>query len=228
MSKGRSSSVRKRKSAARQEARFAFDPYFASLIFAGVGLGTLGVKTSPRLVVLWVTLLALWVVYRERQTVQLQYRLSDIGRGTGIGLAISGPLLLLTFRAMMAAVPILYVSADGVSDTEIGGTTIFVSLVLLAPLAEELFFRDILQKEKGFWIAAALCAVAGVILFLPTAGQFFAVLIAVGGAHAVLGLIYGYLYQRFGLAASMACHVTVNLVLIFVPAVLSHLDLLAQ
>jgi membrane protease YdiL (CAAX protease family) len=212
----------------RSNGRFAFDPYFAFLIFAAVGVGTLKLGTSPRLMILWTTLFALWLAFREGQPLKIQYRLSDIGRGALIGLAIGLPLVLLAFRALTTAIPILYVSADPSLLVGASGSMIFASLVWVAPLAEELFFRDVLHREQGIWTSIGLYAAAGVILFLPTAGGFPAVLVAVSGATAVLGILYAFLYERYGLTTSLASHVTVNLLLLFIPALISHLDLFTQ
>jgi membrane protease YdiL (CAAX protease family) len=208
--------------------RFAFDPYFAFLIFAAVGVGTLKLGTSPRLIILWTTLIALWLAFREGEPLQIQYRLNDIGRGAGIGLFIGVPLMLLAFGALTTAIPILYVSADPSLPVGASGSMIFASLVWVAPLAEELFFRDILHRERGFWTSIGLYAAAGVIMFLPTAGGFPAVLGAVSGATAILGILYAILYERYGLTTSLASHVTINLLLLFIPTIISHLDLFTQ
>ena len=228
MTKRRAGSVRSKTRNTSKTAPFALDPYFACLIFAGVGLATLGLRTSPRLIILWATLLGLWLAFRERQEIRLHYRFPDIGRGLGVGLAVGVPLLLLAFRPLATAIPILYVDIDNSSGTGPVGSMLFVSLVLLAPLSEELFFRDMLQRERGYWIATALYAAASVIFFLPTAGEFLAVLVAVSGASAMLGALYGYMHERIGFAAAMACHLAVNLMLIFMPSILSHLELLTS
>jgi membrane protease YdiL (CAAX protease family) len=159
---------------------------------------------------------------------QVRYELTEIGRGIATGLAMSIPLTLIAFRPLVTAIPILYISSDPSAVVGASATTIFASLVLVAPLAEELFFRDVLQRERGFWIAVALYAVAGVIMFLPTAGSFAAVLAAVSGASAVLGILYAFLYERYGLTVALACHTTINLVLLFVPALIGHFELLAR
>ena len=122
----------------------------------------------------------------------------------------------------------MYISPEPASVIGASATTIYASLVLVAPLAEELFFRDVLQRERGFWIAVALYAVAGTILFLPTAGDYPVVLAAVSGASAVLGILYAFLYERYGLTVALACHTTLNLVLLFIPAIIGHLELLAR
>jgi len=224
----RRSTGRGRTGVKKTGARLTFDPFFACMIFVGVGIGTLALAASPRLVILWTTLLVLWVVYREDKSLKVRYQFAEIGRGALIGLAISAPLVVLAFRPLVMAIPILFVSVSLTSMVGVSGATIFCSLVLLAPLAEELFFRDILQREQGLWVGAGLYAAAGVLLFLPTAGQYLAVLIAVVGAWSVLGVMYSFFYERLGFVATLACHVTINLVLLFVPAMLGRLDLFAR
>jgi membrane protease YdiL (CAAX protease family) len=231
VTKRRSGSTRKASTSAGKAAgrpRFALDPYFACLIFAAAGLGTIKLGTSPRLLLLWTTLLLLWLAFREGQTLKLRYTFADVGRGAGIGLAFSLPLMLLAFRSLATAIPILYVSAEQPSLAGPAGTTIFASLVLIAPLAEELFFRDVLQRANGLWIAIGLYAAAGVIFYLPTAGKYPAVLVAVSGATAVLGAIYAFLHDRYGLTVSFACHTVVNLVLLCFPALVGHLEWFAR
>jgi membrane protease YdiL (CAAX protease family) len=171
-------------------------------------------------------LLVLWVTYREGQTIPLHYRFADIARGAGIGLVIGVPAMLIALRGLAVAVPILFTGKMPAADATIAGTTVFTLLVLLAPFAEELFFRDILQRERGLRITIVLYAVAAVIFFLPTAGGFPVVLGAVSGATAVLGIVYAFLYERLGLTVALACHTTVNFILLFVPTVLSQLEIL--
>jgi len=65
------------------------------------------------------------------------------------------------------------------------------------------------------------------ILFLPTAGSYLVVLLAVSGAMGVLGILYAFLHARYGLATALSCHVVVNLLLLFLPATLSKLELAA-
>jgi membrane protease YdiL (CAAX protease family) len=206
--------------------RFKLDPYFACLIYGAAGLGTIKLGTSPRLLLLWTTLLVLWIVFREGQTIKLRYTFADVGRGAAIGLALSLPLVLLAFRSLATAIPILFVSSEQPTLAGPAGTTIFASLVLVAPLAEELFFRDILQRAAGLWITIGIYAAAGVILYLPTAGSYPAVLAAVSGATAILGALYAFLHERYGSIAAFACHATVNLVLLSLPALVGHLELL--
>jgi membrane protease YdiL (CAAX protease family) len=228
VTKRRASGTRSKTRSAPVEARFGLDPLFACLVFAGMGLGTLALGASPRLAILWTTLLVLWVAYREGKPLQLQYQFAEIGRGALIGLAVGVPLAVLAFRALATAIPILFVSVSQTSLAGVSSTMVFVSLVLLAPVAEDLFFRDILQRHTGIALATGLYAAAGLIFFLPTAGQFPVVLVAVAGVWSVLGAMYSFFYERLGFAATLACHITINFVLLFIPAVLSRLDLFAR
>ena len=204
------------------------DPLFACLVFAAVALGTLTIATSVRLVVLWTTLLILWLIYQEGKVRALSYQFAEIGRGALIGTALGLPLMALALRPLITAIPILFVSRAQPSLVGVSSATVFVSLVLLAPFAEELFFRDLLQRDQGLWIGVGLYAAAGLLLFLPTAGDYIVVLIAVVGVWSLLGVIYGYLYERFGLATTLAAHLAVNLFLLFVPALLHSLGLFRQ
>ena len=219
---------RRRTGKSKTRARsFALDPFFSCLIFAGVGLGTLGMRASPRLAVLWASLLVLWILYREGKSLKLKYEYGEIGRGLLAGVAVGVPLLLLALRPLATAIPILFVGAQQTTLEQGIGTIVFLAVVLLAPLAEELFFRDILQRELGLWIAIALYAAAGLVLFLPTAGQYPVVLLSVVGFWSVLGAMYAFLNERFGFAATLTAHTVVNLFLLYIPAILSYLGLLA-
>jgi membrane protease YdiL (CAAX protease family) len=223
--------TKRRRTSTKSKTRsrsFALDPLFSCLIFVGVGLGTLGMKASPRLAVLWVSLLVLWILYREGKSFKLKYEFAEIGRGLLAGLVVGAPLLLLSLRALATAIPILFVGAQQPALENDIGTIVFLTVVLLAPLAEELFFRDILQRELGLWVTIALYAAAGLVLFLPTAGQYPVVLLSVVGVWSVLGAMYGFSYERFGFTTTLTAHAVVNLFLLYVPAVLSYLGLLAE
>jgi membrane protease YdiL (CAAX protease family) len=224
----RTSTSRRSSGAQRAGTRAIIDPLFACLVFAAVALGTLTIATSARLVILWTALLLLWFVYQEGKARTLEYQFANVGRGVLIGTAIALPLMVLALRPLIAAIPILFVSRAEPSLVGVSSAALFVSLALLAPFAEELFFRDVLQREQGLWAGVGLYAAAGLLLFLPTAGDYPVVLLAVVGVWSVLGVIYGYLFERFGLATTLACHLAVNLFLLFAPAFLHNLGLFTR
>jgi membrane protease YdiL (CAAX protease family) len=191
----RQGGTRGRTGSGQKATWLTFDPFFAFLVFVGVGLATLAMRSSPRLVTLWTTLLILWLIYRENKSLKIKYQFREIGRGALIGLAISAPLVVLTVSTLVMAIPRLFVSVPQASPGGVPSAVVFVSLVLLAPLAEELFFRDLLQRERGLWLGAGF---------------------------------YAFFYERLGFVTTLACHVTINLVLLFVPAILGHLGLFTR
>ena len=77
-----------------RSSRRDLDPYFAYLIFVGVGLGSLQVNPEIRLTLLWSTLLALSLIYAGRKPVAVRYSLANLGRGAIVGFIISLPFLL--------------------------------------------------------------------------------------------------------------------------------------
>jgi len=164
------------------------------------------------LLILWLVLLGICLIYAEEKAIDMQYGLVNLGRGAVVGLVISLPLLLLANDALKTTSARLFPLASQAA--------LFQNLVLLAAPIEGLYFRGFLQRERGLGIAALLYGLGQGILFLPGLSGFPAVLIAVVVAMALLGFIYGYVCQRYGLSASMSCHATVNLVLLFLPLAL--------
>jgi len=173
------------------------------------------VGQDGRLVLLWVILLAASLVYADYQPVEFEYALTKAGQGAAVGLIMSVPLLVLAMEPLQATAARLYPLGNG--------TATFQGLVLIAAPIEETFFRGILQKKHGFWIAAGLYGLSGLVFFLPNLASFPAVLLAMVIGMAILGIVYGYIALRYGLTASLACHAAVNLVLFVLPlALASH------
>ena len=191
-----------------------FDPYWTFLVYAVVGLGTWRIGVEARLLILWLVLLGVCLIYAEEKVVAMQYGLVNLGQGAVAGLVISLPLLLLAHDALKATSARLFpVTSEAI---------LFQSLVLLAAPIEGLYFRGYLQRERGLVVAALLYGLGQGILFLPGLSGFPAVLAAVVVATALLGFIYGYVCQLYGLSASISCHATVNLVLLFLPLALDQ------
>jgi membrane protease YdiL (CAAX protease family) len=209
------STRRKSKSRSSRSSRRDFDPYFAYLIFVGVGLGSLQVNPEIRLTLLWSTLLALSLIYAGRKPVAVRYSLANLGRGAIVGFIISLPFLL-------AARGVLNVSSTRLFPMP-SQAALFQALTFVSAPVEELYFRGILQRERGLVSAAVLYGLAGTVFFLPVFRGFAFILLAVVLSMGLLGFVYGYVCNQYGLGASIACHAMVNFVLLFLPPVLERL-----
>lgn len=189
------------------------NPYLTFLVFTVVGLGTLRIGMEARLLVLWLVLLGFCLLYAEGNSLLMEYGLLNLGRGAAVGLVISLPLLLLAREALKTTSGRLFPLPSQAA--------LFQSLVLLAVPIEGLYFRGFLQRERGLVSAALLYGLGEGILLLPGVAGFPVVFAIVVAATALLGFVYGYVCQRYGLSASMSCHATVNLILLFLPSVLT-------
>jgi membrane protease YdiL (CAAX protease family) len=100
---------------------------------------------------------------------------------------------------------------------------LFQALTFVSAPIEELYFRGVLQRERGLLSAAVLYGLAGAVFFLPIFRGFALILLAVMLGMGLLGFVYGYVCNQYGLGASIACHALVNFVLLFLPPVLERL-----
>jgi membrane protease YdiL (CAAX protease family) len=206
---------RKTKSRSSKSSRRDLDPYFAYLILVGVGLGSLQVNPEARLTLLWSTLLALSLIHTGRKPVTARYSLANLGRGAIVGLIISLPFLLAA-RSVLTEMSVRLFPMPSQA-------ALFQALTLVSAPVEELYFRGILQRERGLLSAAVLYGLAGVVFFLPVFRGFVLILLAVVLSMGLLGFVYGYVCNQYGLEASIACHAAVNFALLFLPPVLERL-----
>ena len=206
---------RRSRSRSSRSSRQHLDPYFAYLIFVGVGLGSLQVNPEVRLTLLWSTLLALSLIYAGRKPVAARYSLANLGRGAIVGLIVSLPFLLVARGVLNASSARLFPMPSQAA--------LFQALTFVSAPVEELYFRGILQRERGLLSAAVLYGLAGTVFFLPVFRGFALILLAVMLSMGLLGFVYGYVCNQYGLGASIACHAVVNFVLLFLPPVLEQL-----
>jgi membrane protease YdiL (CAAX protease family) len=204
-----------KKSRRSKSSRRDFDPYFAYLIFVGVGLGSLQVNAEIRLTLLWSTLLALSLIYAGRKPVATQYSLANLGRGAIVGLIISVPFLLAA-RGVLNDISIRLFPMPSQA-------ALFQALIFVSASVEELYFRGVLQRERGLLNGAVLYGLAGAVFFLPVFRGLALILLAVVLSMGLLGFVYGYVCNQYGLGASIACHAVVNFFLLFLPPVLEQL-----
>jgi membrane protease YdiL (CAAX protease family) len=189
-----------------------FEPYFSYLIFVGVGVGTSRMGMEARLTILWSVLLGLSLLHAGRRPIESGYSLPNLCRGAALGLISSLPLLFLASDLLSVTSLRLFPLCNVLS--------LFRCLVFLAAPVEELYFRAILQRERGVIVASLLYGLSGAVFFLPLLRDFFFILVAVMAAMGLLGFIYGYVYVRYGLFAAIACHAVVNFLLLYLPVML--------
>lgn len=189
------------------------EPYLLFLIFAGIALGTVLLRQAPRFALLWVTLVVLSLLYRGKHEVDIGFSLPNVGRGALLGLVISVPLLAFLAEPLRAFSEGLYGTRDVVY--------LFYQVCFISAPLEEYFFRGIVQSQRGSSASIGLYALTALLYFLPYAPPLatFIAFVALG----VLGIVYSYVREHYGLAASLACHVVVGFVLQVLPSLIASL-----
>ena len=195
---------------------WTLNPYLGFLLLAGIGVATLRVKHNVRLVLLWMGLLTLVLLYAERGRLRANYSLLNLARGALVGIVAALPFYLLGRDFFYATASRLY----GVDNILV----LVERAVFLVPILEESFFRGIVQTERGLLDGALLFGLAQALYFVPLVSEFPAVIVVMVLGMILLGLLYGYLYERYGLTASTACHVAVNAVLLVLPPLVQTMD----
>jgi hypothetical protein len=187
------------------------DAYLAFVIFAAVGVATWTVDQLLRLTLVWLVLFVSTLIYASGQRLQFSYSYSDLARGAVAGSLISLPVFL-------AARSLLLGTSQRLFPTE-STLTLLWAVVLFMPAVEAVYFRGFLQREKGLWAAVLLYAGAGVVYFLPATWQdHLPVLAVLVCGMGLLGFVYGYVRQMYGIAASLCCQAVVHAVLFVVPS----------
>jgi len=192
------------------------EPYFLFLLFVALSLGTLAIKQSVRLAFLWTTLVALSVVYCGSNRVQLAFTLPGVGRGLLLGLVIAVPVLAFLSGPLRTFNETLY----GTNDM----ANLYLQVCFAAAPAEEIFFRGIVQQRKGLWPAVGLYGIAVVLMFVPHTPLLAALIVL--AAMGTLGLAFGYIAAKHGLAAAIACRWVVALLVQVFPSLFVVLRML--
>ena len=116
----------------------------------------------------------------------------------------------------------MFPSRRGGGETQTIGA-VLAYLVFVMPLAENLFFRGLLQRRMEFWIVGILGGIWSVVLFFPVIwgqveiGSYWAVAIFLAIALFAMNMMYSYVRERNGLAAAWITQIVANLILFFLP-----------
>jgi hypothetical protein len=187
------------------------DAYLAFAIFAAAGIATWTLDQLLRLTLLWLALIASTLIYASGQRLQFSYAYSDLARGAVAGLLMSGPVFLVARTLLLGVSQRLFPTESVLA--------LFWVAVLFLPAAEVVYFRGFLQREKGLLPSVLLYAGAGLVYFLPATWEgYLPVLAVLVGGMGLLGFVYGYVRQMYGIAASLCCQAVVHAVLFVVPS----------
>jgi len=193
-----------------------YEPYLLFLIFVGIGLGTVLIEQKVRLAALWTTMVLLSVLYRSKLKVDIDFSPASVSRGALLGLVIAMPILAFLISQLRVFTERLYATNDVVM--------LFYQVCFVSAPAEEYFFRGIIQGRYGSSVSTTLYAGTALLYFLPHAPLPVSFIVFI--AMATLGLVYGFVRERHGLAAAIACHVIVGLILQVIPSLIEALRLL--
>jgi membrane protease YdiL (CAAX protease family) len=180
-----------------------------------LSLGTSPLAVEMRYTILWTLLivlgLSLSILDSRRPLGPL--RSLNLAWGLSVGFIVGLPLLILTARglAQVSAVLFPYTTA----------AALFQALVFVAPLGETLFFRGVLQEERGLAIGVVCAGLYSVTLFWPATAGDIPILIVAAIFSTALAVMYSYVRIRHGLLAAYACQVIANVMLMFVPSLLA-------
>jgi membrane protease YdiL (CAAX protease family) len=206
----------------------------AQIVVAGVALVALGITSAddPATVYVgvvgdlaWLAFMLVWLFrwhpgWQERIGVFFGRRgLRDalVGAGTG--------LLLYPVIAIVVAVPLTYLfrtvsGTDATTPDQLPqhlntaeSIASVVLAVLVAPVAEELYFRGILfrslRDRHGFWLGAIVSGlIFGAVHYVPAPWQDFMLLQSI---MVFTGIALAWIYERRGnLVADIAAHMAFN------------------
>ena len=185
------------------------EPYLLYLVLLGVGLGTITLPQTSRFAVLWSALAGLCIAYLGRERLELGFSFITTGRGALLGLVISLPLLAILAKQLRLYTERLYATD--------AAAFLYYQICFVAAPIEECFFRGIVQDQRGSSTSIALYAVTALVFFLPHVPLLAAFVAFL--AQGLLGIVYSYVRDHYGLAASIACHFVVGFILQVVPSI---------
>lgn len=132
--------------------------------------------------------------------------------GIIFGLIIGLPLLAFGGGLLSAAVDSMF----GMLSTG----TLLAYLLFVIPLAETLFFRASMQASRPFWMIGLMSTLWSIVLYMPLIdiGRFPAVALSISAVLILINMVFSYVHQRNGLAASWVCQIVLLLLVVFFPA----------
>lgn len=194
----------------------AVDAYFPFALYLALAGGTLFfLPFELRYSLLWLALAVLGAFFGLTDTAEPPEPVSSahLGWGFGFGLIIGLPLLLIIGGGLAQVAGQLFPGLEP--------PALILYLLLAMPLGETFFFRGLIQGRRGLAAGAATAGLSTLLIFwqnladMPLGLAAF-VLLALGGLSA----LYGYVRQRYSLAAALLCQVTLNSLVLLAPLLL--------
>lgn len=135
--------------------------------------------------------------------------------GVGFALLVGAPFTLFGWDVLGRAVPLVF------PGMTVG--TLLAYVIFVMPVSETLFFRGVFQRTLDFWVIGLIAGVWSLILFFPVMWGELLQSPAVGIVFAIgifaMSMLYSYVRERNGLAAAWVCQITLNILMVFLPAV---------
>lgn len=187
------------------------DPLLGYALVVAIGLGTVLLSPGVRLAAMWVAMMALGLVGLGLEGSSEGLALSGLARGALVGIVLGAPVGVFLFRPLHGFSERLYATSDPL--------LLFYQTSLVGALAEELFFRGVLQPKRGLLVATAAYAGIGLVYFAPHA-PVLGIVLAVA-CMGLLGAVYAYVRQHYGLAAAVVCHALAAFLMNVMPSLIT-------
>jgi membrane protease YdiL (CAAX protease family) len=195
--------------------RGANDPIFGLVLAFAVSLGLMALGSDGadmRYTITWGMLITFGVLswLFGNATRITDEKPENLMWGIAFGLVLSIPLLAFGTITLSEITDLIF--------PNMGAGMALAYLVFIIPMGETLFFRGILQQRQRFWETGLLSAFWQIFQFFPLINRGPYPLI-LGVMLIMANIMYSYVKDRNGLAASWVCQITVNVVLLFLPFV---------
>jgi len=183
--------------------------YFVLMVVVVLGLNSFAAEVRYTIVWSVMLLTALIAIIADKIAVAAP-TMTELVAGIALGLLVGVPLVGI-------GAPLL----QQVSIDIFGKTTdvaVFQTLAFTMPLAEGIFFRVAMQSARGAAFTSIAAGLWSIALFGPQLNviKFPLVAVVIGLAFVFVNAIYSYARHRFGVFASWACQIVINLLLLFV------------
>jgi membrane protease YdiL (CAAX protease family) len=201
--------------AEQPEAAERLSPVFGYLLYLALAMGTLSVDVETRYTILWTALIVLGGFLVLVDSDRSPGEITSVGLtwGMGIGFIIGLPMVIVAAQglAQTSSVLLPYSTLPA----------LFQAVAIIGPLGETLFYRGAMQAEHGLTAGALSASLGSVLLYWPAAMGYASVLTVAVALATALAFTFGYVRTRYGLAAACACQVMSNLMLLFLPRLIT-------